>query len=128
MNCYLCSSVIHEPEVGDGIRAFVSHSTRGLLRSTAVHHATEEINLDAIAMNKGETLDFIVDLRDGLNSDQFLWAPKITLVGIAGSGGDIADQAWNAEKDFAGEALTLLDSWQQLAQVLMLANEFMFVD
>jgi hypothetical protein len=84
--------------------------------------------MDAIAMTKGETLDFIVDLRDGLNSDQFLWAPKITLTGIAGSGGDIADQAWNAEKDFAGEALTLLDSWQQLAQVLMLANEFMFVD
>ena len=34
----------------------------------------------------------------------------------------------DAEKDFAGESMGLLDRWQQLAQVLMLANEFMFVD
>ncbi len=124
----LVSTLIHEPAAGDGIRAFVSHCTRGLLRSSALHHATEQIDIDAIAMSKGETLDFIVDLRDGLNSDQFLWAPRLTLAGTAGSGGDIAEQSWSAEKDFAGDALTLLGPWQQLAQVLMLANEFMFVD
>jgi len=123
------STLVHEPTAGDGIRAFVSHGTRGLLRSTAIHHATEHIDLDSIAMNKGETLDFIVDIRDGLNNDQFLWAPKITTTtAVAGAGGDAADQTWNAESDFRGETAAHLDPWQQLAQVLMLANEFMFVD
>lgn len=122
------SKLIHEPEAGDGIRAFVSLGSRGLLRSAVVHHATEEIDLDAIVMNKGDTLDFIVDIRDGLNNDQFLWSPKISTGGLAGSGGDLAGQTWNSEKDFAGESTARLDPWQQLVQVLMLANEFLFVD
>lgn len=124
----LKSTLIHEPEVGDGIRAFVAHGSRGLLRSTVLHHSKEEIDLPAITMHKGETLDFIVDIRDGLNSDQFLWVPLITVVGSAGTGGDVAGQTWNAEKDFGGDLPTLLNPWQQLAQVLMLSNEFMFVD
>ena len=124
----LRSLLVHEPEVGDGIRAFVSHSTQGLLRSSTVHHSKERIDLDAIAFRKGETLDFTVDIRDGLNSDQFLWAPALSMAGVAGSGGDTPEQTWSAEKDFAGQPLTLLTPWQQLAQVLMLANEFMFVD
>ncbi len=127
-NYTLTSSLIHEPEPGDGIRAFVSHNKRGLLRSTSLHQSTEQINLETIAMNKSDTLDFIVDIRDGLNSDQFLWSPMIKLSGGAGSGGDIADQAWFANKDFDADTITLLPPWEQLAQVLMLSNEFMFVD
>lgn len=124
----IVSKISHEPTVGDGIRAFVSHSTKGLLRSAALHHSTEKIDVDSIACKKGDTLDFIVDIRDSLNSDQFLWAPRITLAGSTGSGGDTATLVSDAEKDFAGESMGLLDRWQQLAQVLMLANEFMFVD
>jgi hypothetical protein len=124
----LDSTLIHEPEAGDGIRAFVGHSTRGLLRSTAIHHSTERIDVDSITMRRGESIDFIVDIRDGLNSDQFLWSPMIALTGTTGAGGDSAGQTWNAEKDFTGDSTTPLDAWQQLAQVLMLANEFLFVD
>ena len=124
----LKSTLVHEPEVGDGIRAFVAHGSRGLLRSTMLRHSKEDIDAQAIPMRKGETLDFIVDIRDGLNSDQFLWAPVITVVGSAGTGGDVVEQTWNAEKDFGGILPTLLSPWQQFAQVLMLSNEFMFVD
>jgi hypothetical protein len=124
----LNSRLIHEPRVGDGIRAFVSHSTRGLLRSSVIHHGTEHIDVNFIPVNKGEFIDFIVDLRNGLNSDQFLWSPTIKLTGTTGAGGDTAGQTWNAEKDFTGDSTTPLDAWQQLAQVLMLANEFLFVD
>jgi len=98
------------------------------LRSATLHHASERIALDLIGMKKGDTLDFIVDIRDGLNSDQFLWAPVITLVQIAGTG--VVDQPLvsSAEADFSDKAKTQLNRWQQLAQVLMLSNEFMFVD
>ena len=127
-NYAIHSKISHEPEVGDGIRAFVSHGTRGLLRSATLFHSAERIDVDTIAIIKGDTLDFTVDIRDGLNSDQFLWTPKITHTGTTGSGGDTVNQIFDAEKDFACESKSHLDRWQQLAQVLMLANEFMFVD
>lgn len=122
------SKISHEPEVGDGIRGFVSHGTRGLLRSATLHHSAEQIDVDTIAIMKGDTLDFIVDIRDGLNSDQFFWSPKITLTGTTGSGGDTVNHVSDAEKDFSRETKSPLDRWQQLAQVLMLANEFMYTD
>lgn len=116
------STLIHEPEAGDGIRVFISHSSQGLLRFAALHHSKTVLNVEALPMKTGETLDFIVDIRDGLNSDQFLWSPKID---TAVSGGV---QSWDAQKDFTGPAAASLSPWQQLAQTLMLTNEFVFLD
>ena len=127
-NYAIHSKISHEPEMGDGIRAFVSHGTRGLLRSATLHHSADQIDVNSIAMMKGDTLDFIVDIRDGLNSDQFLWSPKISLADSTGTGSDTVNQVSDAETDFARDSNSHLDRWQQLAQVLMLANEFMFVD
>jgi mono/diheme cytochrome c family protein len=124
----ITSPLVHEPEQGDGIRAFIGHSVRGLLRSTTLHHSTEALNVEAIPMSKGDTLDFVVDIRDGLNSDQFLWSAKITPVATGGAGGDPGAQSWDAQREFAGPPVTSLTPWQQLAQALMLTNEFVFVD
>jgi len=124
----LHSKITHEPEVGDGIRAFVSHSRNGLVRSLTLHHSSEQIDIESIAIQKGDTLDFVVDIREGLNSDQFLWSPKIIKNGTAGAVTDVTKTVSDAERDFPGESHSQLDRWQQLAQVLMLANEFMFVD
>jgi len=124
----ITSTLIHEPSEGDGIRAFISHSRRGLLRSTKAHHSTAELNVEAIAMNAGDTLDFVVDIGDGLNNDQFLWAPKIAAVASGGSGGDGAALSWDAQKEFGGPSVTPLSAWEQLAQTLMLTNEFVFID
>jgi hypothetical protein len=124
------STLIHEPKVGDGIRAFVSHSRLGKLRSATVLGINAEMNLDTIAFQAGDTLDFIVDIGNGLNSDQFLWSPKITpgTQLTTGSGGDSPNETWDAEKDFSTQPKSQLTAWEQLVQVLMLSNEFMFVD
>ncbi len=125
----LASALVHEPEAGDGIRAFVSHSRLGKLLSTKLHSSKADLSLAAIAFQAGDTLDFIVDIGDGLNSDQFLWSPTITVSqNTTGSGGDTAQGAWDARKDFSAQPKTHLSSCEQLAQVLMLSNEFMFVD
>ena len=121
----ISSTLIHEPAVGDGIRAFISHSRRGLLRSAALKQSTAVLNVDAMPMSAGDTVDFIVDLGDGLNSDQFLWSPKIV---SAITGDRSAALAWDAQKDFPAPSGTSLSPWQQLAQTLMLTNEFVFVD
>jgi hypothetical protein len=124
----ITSSLQHEPAEGDGIRAFISHSGRGLLRSAKVHHSAEALNVEAIAMKAGETLDFVVDIAGGLNSDQFLWAPKIAAVGTGGTGADPESLMWDAHNEFKGPVVVTLNAWEQLAQALMLTNEFLFVD
>ncbi len=126
----LHSTLIHEPEVGDGIRAFVSHSRLGKLRSTTLLGSKADLQLDAIAFQAGDTLDFIVDIGNGLNSDQFLWSPKISpsVTATTGAGGDTPSDAWDAQKDFSAQPKSQLSAWEQLVQVLMLSNEFMFVD
>ncbi|WP_461783636.1 DUF1549 and DUF1553 domain-containing protein [Prosthecobacter sp.] len=120
----LRSTLIHEPKVGDGIRAFVSHSRLGKLLGTKLHGSKADLSLTSIAFQKGDMLDFIVDIDIGLNSDQFLWSPQLS----ASSGGDTASEVWDVKKDFTASPKTTLTSWEQLAQVLMLSNEFMFVD
>ena len=124
----VASTLIHEPEAGDGIRAFISHSGQGLLRFAVLHHSKTPLNIEALSMNAGETLDFIVGIRDGLNSDQFLWAPVITPAASAGSGEEANAPSWDARKDFTPHFVTPLEPWSQLAQALLLSNEFMFVD
>ncbi|MDZ4406179.1 DUF1549 and DUF1553 domain-containing protein [Prosthecobacter sp.] len=126
----LHSTLIHEPEVGDGIRAFVSHSRLGKLRSTTLLGSKADLQLDSIAFQAGDTLDFIVDIGNGLNSDQFLWSPKISpsVTATTGAGGDSPSDAWDAQKDFPAQPKSQLNAWEQFVQVLMLSNEFMFVD
>lgn len=125
----LQSTLVHEPQAGDGIRAFVGHSRLGKLLSAEPHASKVVLNLPEVVMRSGETLDFVVDIGGGLNSDQFLWAPQIRSAGLsAGSGGDESAVLWDARRDFAAQPKTSLDSWEQFVQVLMLSNELMFVD
>ncbi len=125
---HMHSSLNHEPKAGDGIRAFVGHSVKGQLLAASVHGSEVPLNLTSLTMKAGETIDFVVDIGGGLNSDQFLWAPVITLAGTTGSGGDQEGEQWDAKKDFPAPQVSELSPWEQLAQVLMLSNEFLFVD
>jgi cytochrome c553 len=114
-------TLIHEPEEGDGIRALIVSSRHGEMKSVTAHHSRVEMSATGIAVELGDTLDFIVDIGGGLNSDQFLWSPTIAM----------ADAAWNAKSEFAGPPPPerhLLAPWAQYAQALLLANEFSFVD
>jgi len=122
------STLRHEPSPGDGIRSFISHSQQGRLHAGKLHQGTADLNFDTLAFRAGETLDFVVDIGDVLNSDQFLWSMRIQQAASAGAGGDAAAQMWDAEKDFFAQPKSQLNVWEQFVQVLMLANEFMFVD
>ena len=124
-NYRIFSKLTHEPKVGDGIRAFISHSRLGMVRSTSVHGAVEALDLPSLSFEVGDTLDFIVDIRDNLNSDQFLWSPRITLVNEEGRTGATF---WEAGTDFTRSDVSRLSPWAQLAQVLLLSNEFLFLD
>lgn len=125
----LTSTLIHEPKAGDGIRGFLSHSRLGRLREARLHASTADFSLRSLPFQSGESLDFIVDIADVLNSDQFLWSPKLSpTAATTGASGPAIPELWDAEQDFSAQPKSSLTPWEQLAQVLMLSNEFMFVD
>ena len=122
------STPVHEVAAGNGIRCTIISSRDGMLTSVALHNGRKEMNVASVPLQKGDTLDFVVDINGDLNSDQHQWAPVIRDVPAAN--GELADisQQWDAERDFSAPVLKLLTNWEQLAQVLLIANELMFVD
>jgi hypothetical protein len=110
----------HEPAEGDGVRAFIVWSRDGELKSAKAHKSKVDMTIDKVAVKAGDTIDFVVDIGDVLNHDEFLWAPKISA----------ESEDWNAASEFSGPAAppAYLTAWEQYAQVLLLSNEFAFVD
>lgn len=116
------SKLQHVPAPGDGIRAFIVHSQTGIIASATLHQATRELNVAELQVAAGDTIDFVVDIGDVLNSDQYLW--QVTLAETQAASG----MAWDSAKDFPAQDNQELDGWEQLAQVILCSNEFMFVD
>lgn len=122
----------HETPAGDGIVARVISSRRGVLGEWALHNGEVAVDLKNISVEKDDTVDFVVDIAGQLNSDDFKWAPVLVRAtpAPAEAGADYVTE-WNAAKDFGGPAEPLpqpLNAWGQYAQVLLLSNEFAFVD
>jgi mono/diheme cytochrome c family protein len=120
-------TVKHEAAPGDGIRAHIISSRGGLLATWTLHNSQTNAALAWVTLEKGDTLDFVVDIRANLNSDDFKWSPTIKATEpVAG-----LPSEWSAKAEFAGPtppALKPLSPWEKLAQVLLLSNEFVFVD
>jgi len=115
----------HEPPQGDGIRAFIIHSgthSDATAQCTA-HMSMTHLDVASLSLMAGETIDFIVDIGDGLAYDQFLWRIKIVPL----TEDSVQATAWDSVDDFFGNAPDRLDVWEQLAQVLISTNEFLFV-
>ena len=94
-------------------------------------------------MAQGETLDFIVDIHGGLSYDSFAWSPTIVELPAARSATApesavdvkstaIADssppKSWNYSEQFRQADPIPMTPLQSLAQVLLMSNEFHFVD
>jgi hypothetical protein len=122
----------HPNKPGDGVQGFIFASGQGLLGTWSVHDGKADTSVANVRVKKGDCIDFVVDMRENISSDDHDWAPEITLMeppaemkeaGLA--------TVWNATKDFAGQpppVVIPLSPWEQYAQVLLLSNEFMFVD
>jgi hypothetical protein len=123
MSIRIRSELKHEPTEGDGIRAFIVSSVGGIHHSVTLHHDDRQFGVDELAVTKGDVVDFVVDIGKGLNNDQYLWKVVIEEVGD----GD-KTIVWDSSADFPPPVSNLLDGWEQLAQVLLCSNEFMFVD
>lgn len=127
---YAIESIVeHDNAVADGIRCWVLTSRGEVLRKEVVHNTTLGIDIPAVELKQGESIDFVVDILEILNSDQHRWSPRVSLVSrTAGGQNQPTTLSWDARQHFTGQASRPLDAWEQLAQVLLLSNEFLFVD
>ncbi len=116
----------HPADAGDGVRGRIVSSARGQLGVWTVRSGKQATNLNAIKVEKGDTIDFIVDAVGDENSDSYSWAPNIAYTGK----GTKTAKTWNARKDFENPEKTpvRLTRWEELSQVLLASNELAFVD
>lgn len=125
-------TIQHDHEEGDGVRARIVSNRSGSLGTWVVHKNQAETKIEAIEVAKGDTLDFVVDFNANLNNDDFVWNVTIhqssqpsVLAAVT------VPREWNSKKSFAGPPVDPPESltpWEQYAQVLLLSNEFLFVD
>ncbi|MFO0064700.1 MAG: DUF1553 domain-containing protein, partial [Pirellulaceae bacterium] len=119
------SIISHEVAAGDGIRAWVIHNGQRVLFEQRIHQSQVECRLKSVAVNKGDTIDFVVDIADTLNSDQHLWNPKILSVDPNTSQPEAT--RWDSQVDFRGPATAKLTPLAQWIQVLLMSNEAAFL-
>ena len=102
---------------GNGVRGRVMRSDGTVLGEWPVDQGKESATrLTGVKVKAGEHLWFVVDSRGEHSHDSFNWAPRLS---------DARGEVANAKDEFGGLGLKPL---AQLAQVLLLSNEFFFVD
>lgn len=121
---FLNSVLAHSQDQGDGVRCRIVCSGRGILSDVTALNSTETGSVEAFEIKAGEFIDFVVDCRTNEAHDSFKSAIIITQF----TGGK-NQRVWRSQADFKdGPGEGQLDAWSQLAQALLLTNEFVFVD
>jgi hypothetical protein len=121
----------HKEAGGNGVRARIVASGQGELASWTAHNTDAETKISRVAVKQGDTIDFVVDNRGDVTSDSFTWAPVLKMTVIVDATGATTVKEWSAQAGFAGppgQPRATLAPWEKYAQVLMLSNEFIFVD
>ncbi|HEY1048800.1 MAG TPA: DUF1553 domain-containing protein, partial [Prosthecobacter sp.] len=115
---------------GNGVRAWLWTARTGVLAEYNATPQNKKVATQATAeVKKGEALCFIVSSDNSTDSDSFSWEPKISRLE-----GDTSELLTDFKNDFCdasrwpfGRAKPQ-NAISQIAQVLMISNEFMFMD
>jgi hypothetical protein len=129
-------------EKGDGVRGRIVSSRSGPLGEWTVEvkkkgEAAKPVPTEAkeIAVHAGDTIDFVVDLRETQENDAFTWTVDVKLEALQletaerGSNAVSDDlKSWDSAATFRKPRAPPLGIWARYAQVLLMSNEFVFVD
>ncbi len=116
---------------GDGVRARVISSKKGLLGEwilDRINSASAKTELTGVRVEAGEILDFAVDCRDNTTSDGFRWSPSLRRSASANMDSKMTQTVWDAQSDFKPPPPAKLEALEQMAQALLITNEFLFID
>jgi hypothetical protein len=114
----------HSTKEGDGVRARILVDGANQCGVWEAYDNRAFTRVEDIAVEAGQTIDFVTDLKQTISHDEFEWRVEITLEPRDSDRRMVA----NASDEFSGPPPTPLDPWGQVAQVLLLSNEFQFVD
>ena len=124
----------HAHSEGDGVRARLVSSREGQLATWLVHRKEAATRVTGIAVKQNDTIDLVVDCgpANEVTWDSFAWKVTITKEASADKiAGDDAGATWDSAAEFTGPAPkppTPLNAWEKYAQVLLISNEFAFVE
>lgn len=117
----IASKLTHARPNGDGITVSIRS---GEFRTTdKVARGTTKPAVARLPVKAGDVIDFVASPGANSNSDSHTWT-----ITIAGIDGELNGDRWQSQKDFAPPAPQPLGRVDQLAQALMLTNEFLYLD
>lgn len=134
MTVSLHGKLSHELPQGNGVRGRVLIAGKKVLGPWTLHQKSVDTNLEKIQLKQGQTIDFVVDIAGQLGFDSFVWSPKIKTQSLAltAASGEKPERTparqWNYSRDFRKPEPVRITPWQSLAQILLLSNEFQFID
>ena len=111
-----------KPDQGDGVRGRIVSNRTGQHGDWTAAHGSVPTSVQSIEVKAGDVIDFVVDRRASLSHDSFTWTVRIN--GVL----DGNRRGFHSADDFQGAIPSPLSRWARYAQVLMLSNEFVFVD
>ena len=121
----------HPSNQGDGVRGRAVSSRTGLLAEWTARDSKTNTALEKVAVKRGDFIDFVTDCRQSVEFDSFHWSPVVRYEGKPTKASEETTE-WNAQTDFSGPTKPVekraLNPWEKYAQVLLLANELVFVD
>ncbi len=119
----------HKSDNGDGVWGYLVSSREGVIWSGHAHSSRIPTDVTSTVVAPGDTLDLVVSAGPTQSFDSFVWHPRIWV--SEGYAEGALEQEWLSRLDFSGppeDPPPPLSPLEQFAQVLLLTNEFMFVD
>jgi hypothetical protein len=114
---------------GDGVHGRIVSSRLGLLGGWKARSDPAATVVENIRVQEGDTIDFIVDTTAGARAVNFKWAPRLEMARVESGEADLPC-VWDARENFIDprKQPKPLDPWEKYAQVLLISNEFFFVE
>lgn len=109
----------HPSDKGNGIRARLVHNGRRVVAEWTAAGSEVDTVHDGLAVQRGDTLELIVDCRGDIAFDSHHWRTQIQLQSDSGV------RSWDSHADFGPDKLNV---WARYAQTLLMTNEFHFLD
>jgi hypothetical protein len=122
----------HTAEQGNGVRATIY--SRGVPIGTwSAHFSDADTRVARVEVRRGDIIDFVIDNQGDGGWDGFKWAPVVKALNVTGEGGK-GVTLWASAKAFPTpepEPATPVErygAWERYTQVLLMSNEFVFVE
>ena len=122
----ISAELSHTNAKTEGIVARLISKRKGLLGEWKAKNNSLMTEIKDLEVKQGDLLDFIVSSASATDPGVYQWAPTIMMPGVSMPGMPGMPKRWDARTDFAdpNKPPKPFTAWEELAQALLLSNEF----